>query len=159
MHPLITNFIRGLEMPARPPEDAFLQQGELSLPSSVSPPPAANATSAAAIPTSPSSLGTSRMSRLPSPSPSRSVEGASSACLHHLPECLLHLLHLPECYTRVSTPECYTRASTPECLHHLLHLSLPLRSPLPPASSCLPVACLHYTVGRDCYVGSGSLDT
>ena len=97
--------------------------------------------------------------REPSPSPSRSVEGASSACLHHLPECLLHLLHLPECYTRVSTPECYTRASTPECLHHLLHLSLPLRSPLPPASSCLPVACLHYTVGRDCYVGSGSLDT
>ena len=26
--------------------------------------------------------------REPSPSPSRSVEGASSACLHHLPECL-----------------------------------------------------------------------
>ena len=101
MHPLITNFIRGLEMPARPPEDAFLQQGELSLPSSVSPPPAANATSAAAS--------------LP-----RAHQGVWKGLPRRVYTIYQSVYSIYSTY-QSATPECLHQSATPERLHQSVY--------------------------------------
>ena len=127
MHPLITNFIRGLEMPARPPEDASLQQGELSLPSSVSPPPAANATSAAAS--------------LP-----RAHQGVWKGLPRRVYTIYQSVYSIYSTY-QSATPECLHQSATPERLHQSVYtiysISPFLSAPLSPRHhhACLLPAC------------------